>query len=289
MRCNSAEQRQLDREVGSCLLRKLFHIPPPQTPTCHAMQLKIKTVEGEAFCVEVEPSTKMGRVRELIAQTEHAKARKWRAKDIRLVLYGKTCIKDSSDVDKKLETVIVQPSLFDALETFLVAVCPEKKRAAPVTAANQAAALLALQAAANNQAAANAQAAGAGGHYFTAATVAGALQAAMLPEGPPADGGGEDEEDDGEEDDDDDDDDDDDEGDEDDESMDDADEDEEDDDDASVAPAAVPFTFSADIVMEAASAAGASRPPAPAAESLGISSAQAEGAEDRDQPMEGAE
>ena len=150
------------------------------------MQLKIKTVEGDGFCVEVEPSTKMGRVRELIAQTEHAKARKWRAKDIRLVLHGKTCIKDSSDAEKKLETLIVEPALFDALDTFLVAVCPERKRAAPSAAAAAAAAQAASQAAA-----AAAQAGGgSGGHYFTAATVAGALQAAMGAEGPSADGGG---------------------------------------------------------------------------------------------------
>ena len=255
-----------------------------------AMQLKIKTVEGDGFCVEVEPSTKMGRVRELIAQTEHAKARKWRAKDIRLVLHGKTCIKDSSDAEKKLETLIVEPALFDALDTFLVAVCPERKRAAPSAAAAAAAAQAASQAAA-----AAAQAGGgSGGHYFTAATVAGALQAAMGAEGPSADGGEEEEEEEEEEGEDEEDEEDEDEEDEDedeDESMGDAEEDEEGDDDASPAPQ--PFIFSGDIVMEALAAAGAPRPPAPepapAADSLEGSSAQAGGEEDRDHPMDGAE
>eukprot|EP00964_Phaeocystis_antarctica_P120385 scaffold84133_cov63-Phaeocystis_antarctica.AAC.2 len=69
--------------------------------------------------------------------------------------------------------------------------------------------------------------------------------------------------------------------------MDDADEDEEEDDDASPAPP--PFIFSGDIVMEALSASGASRPPAPAAGSLEVSSTQAGVEEDRDQPMDGAE
>ena len=231
------------------------------------MQLKIVTTEGEeSFCVEVEPSTKLGRVRELVAMTEHARARKWRAKDIRLVLYGKACIKDSSDVDKKLETLIVQPTPFNVLETFLVALCPEKKRAAQ-PAADQTAA-----------GAASAQAGGgAGGHYFTAATVAGALQGAVLPSDPPADGGGEDEEDD-EDDEEDEDDDDDDDDNEDDESLDDADEDEEGDEDANGSP----FVFSADIVMEAAQAASrdSSRPSAPATDSLEGGLAQADGAED---------
>ena len=255
-----------------------------------AMQLKIKTVEGDGFCVEVEPSTKMGRVRELIAQTEHAKARKWRAKDIRLVLHGKTCIKDSSDAEKKLETLIVEPALFDALDTFLVAVCPERKRAAPSAAAAAAAAQAASQAAA-----AAAQAGGgSGGHYFTAATVAGALQAAMGAEGPSADGGEEEEEeeeDEGEDEEDEEDEDEEDEDEDEDESMGDAEEDEEGDDDASPAPQ--PFIFSGDIVMEALAAAGASGPPAPepapAADSLEGSSAQAGGEEDRDHPMDGAE
>jgi hypothetical protein len=112
----------------------------------------------------------------------------------------------------------------------------------------------------------------------------------MLPEGPPADGGEEDEDEDEdgeEEEEDDEEDEEDDEDDEDDESMDDADGDEEGDDDASPAPP--PFIFSGDIVMEALSASGASRPPAPAADSLEVSSAQAGGEEDRDQPMDGAE
>jgi hypothetical protein len=236
------------------------------------MQLKIKTVEGDGFCVEVEPSTKMGRVRELIAQTEHAKARKWRAKDIRLVLHGKTCIKDSSDAEKKLETLIVEPALFDALDTFLVAVCPERKRAAPSAAAAAAAAQAASQAAA-----AAAQAGGgSGGHYFTAATVAGALQAAMGAEGPSADGGEEEEEEEeGEDEEDEEDEDEEDEDEDEDESMGDAEEDEEGDDDASPAPQ--PFIFSGDIVMEALAAAGAS------------GTAQAGGEEDRDHPMDGAE